>query len=61
MHSYASLGKLCLEDRDRKKESCVQRTVLKMGFTQPRLCDIVSNLEQEPPTIDLTLDTAGGI
>lgn len=61
-HFCASLGKLCSEDRDQKKESCVQRTVLKMGFTQPKLHIILfSNLEQERPTLDLTLDMAGDI
>lgn len=36
-NSWASLGKLCLEDCDRKKECCVQGATLKMGFTQPKM------------------------
>lgn len=43
-------GKLCSED---SPENGI--------YTTQTVCDIVSNLEQEPPTIDLTLDMAGGI
>ena len=43
-------GKLCLED---SSENGI--------YTTQIAHDIVSNLEQEPPTIDLTLDMAGDI